>query len=86
MKKIEFAFLTAALAVGLAACGNNDNTADAASEDSTIENTAGTNDMSLDASTSDAMSIDVAAGGIEPMADPMQAAPAETESPEPAVE
>ncbi len=86
MKKIEFAFLTTALIVGLAACGNAE-TADNGAEDSTAETSAGAAaNVGLDASTSDAMSIDVAAGGIEPMAESMQDTPEDPASTEPAAQ
>jgi hypothetical protein len=61
----------AAVTIALAACGNGD--APKSEEAASAVGASGdtTTDLGLDASTSDAMSVDVAAGGIEPMADPM---------------
>lgn len=61
----------------VAACGNGDDTA-AAAGDAAVKTAgdASVTDMGLDASTMDAMSVDVAAGGVDPAAQPVAAAPA----------
>lgn len=69
MMKSRFALVsTAAALMAVGACG--DQGEESAEVDAAFGGDAGTTDLSLDASTADAMSIDVAAGGTEPAADP----------------
>lgn len=59
----------------IAACGANDDAGDAAKDAGNVAaagNASGA--LPADASTADAMSVDVAAGGVQPMVDPATAA------------
>ena len=80
MSKRGVAGLSVAAALALAACGNSDDTKSADGETPAVEGAgdASVTDLGADASTADAMSVDVAAGGVEPMTDPatVDAAPA----------
>lgn len=63
----------------ISACGNSDDASKADDEAAAVEaaSDASVTDLGLDASTADAMSVDVAAGGVGSMAEP--AAPAEAD-------
>ncbi len=80
MSKRGIAGLTVAIALAVAACGKGDDTKSADGETPAVEGAsdASVTDLGADASTADAMSVDVAAGGVEPMTDPaaVDAAPA----------
>jgi hypothetical protein len=60
----------------LAACGGGDDASKAGNGSVEAAADASVGDLAADASTADAMSVDVAAGGVEPMADPAAAAAA----------
>jgi hypothetical protein len=64
---------TLAAATLLAACGNGDEAEKTAKTGGVGAVADATGDLNLDASTADAMSVDVAAGGIEPAVDPAAA-------------
>lgn len=72
MSKRGIASLTVAAALAVAACGSRDDTKSADGETAAVEGAgdASVADLGADASTADAMSVDVAAGGVEPMTDP----------------
>ncbi|WP_160119061.1 hypothetical protein [Sphingosinicella microcystinivorans] len=60
-----------AIALAATACGKSDN-AGKEGEKAAVEGAADASmsELGADASTADAMSVDVAAGGVEPMTDP----------------
>lgn len=63
--------LSVAITLAAAACGKSDD-AKMEGEKAAVEGAAdaSVSDLGADASTADAMSVDVAAGGVEPMTDP----------------
>lgn len=71
MSKRTILGFSVAIALAATACGKSD---DAKTEGgkSAVEGAAdaSVSDLGADASTADAMSVDVAAGGVEPMTDP----------------
>lgn len=93
MTKSRVSWLLLPVFLLAAACGDGDDASSSDGDKAAVESAsdAAVTDMGLDASTADAMSVDVAAGGIEPMAEPAvpvpvpatavpaaEAAPAET--------
>ncbi|MBB4633652.1 hypothetical protein [Sphingosinicella soli] len=71
MSKRTIMGLTVVIALAAAGCGNNDD-AGTEGEKAAVEGApdASMSELGADASTADAMSVDVAAGGVEPMTDP----------------
>jgi hypothetical protein len=69
-KRTVFGF-SVAIALAVTACGKSDD-AGKDGEKAAVEGAADASmsDLGADASTADAMSVDVAAGGVEPMTDP----------------
>lgn len=69
-KRTVFGF-SVAIALAVTACGKSDD-AGKDGEKVAVEGAADASmsDLGADASTADAMSVDVAAGGVEPMTDP----------------
>lgn len=72
MSKRTIMGLSVAIALAATACGKSDD-ARTEGEKAAVEGAAdaSVSDLGADASTADAMSVDVAAGGVEPMTDPV---------------
>lgn len=66
----------------VAACNDSDKASKSSAEGAAVTSSTDESmtDLGLDASTADAMSVDVAAGGIEPVIDPAAALPPATDT------